>query len=105
MSMSRVPWTRSLGLSGIKPSSPWLPRGSIHLSYWLSRGEVGPRPIGGHHRGLDRSLPSRTSSTACPYQGQPRLQATPLASFADVQGSSFVLVQPEMERGALSVSE
>src|SRR6266480_5424986 len=29
MSMSRVPWTRSLGLSGIKPSSsPWLPRGA-----------------------------------------------------------------------------
>src|SRR5215470_8965559 len=27
MSMSRVPWTRSLGLSGMKSSSPWLPRG------------------------------------------------------------------------------
>src|SRR5271154_1454188 len=27
MSISSVPWTRSLGLSGIKQSSPWLPRG------------------------------------------------------------------------------
>src|SRR5579864_3825903 len=36
MSISSVPWTRSLGLSGIKPSSP-----GIRLSYWLSRGEFG----------------------------------------------------------------
>src|SRR2546421_12556762 len=33
MSISSVPWTRSLGLlSGIKPSSPWLPRGTYASS-------------------------------------------------------------------------
>src|SRR5438094_1347623 len=37
MSMSRVPWTRSLGLSGIK-RSPLATKRSIRLFYWLSRG-------------------------------------------------------------------
>src|SRR6266403_1614020 len=32
MSISSVPWTRSLGLSGIKPSSPWLPGGEYASS-------------------------------------------------------------------------
>ena len=32
MSISSVPWTRSLGLSGIKPSSPWVPRGTYASS-------------------------------------------------------------------------
>src|SRR5437660_1870617 len=32
MSISSVPWTRSLGLSGIKPYSPWLPRGTYASS-------------------------------------------------------------------------
>src|ERR1700675_4284432 len=32
MSMFRVPWTRSLGLSCIKPCPPWLPRGEYASS-------------------------------------------------------------------------
>src|SRR5690348_5139924 len=39
MSISSVPWTRSLGLSGIKSFYPLATKRSIRVSYWLSRGE------------------------------------------------------------------
>jgi hypothetical protein len=39
MSISRVPWTRSLGFSGIKSLYPLASKRSIHFSFWLSRGE------------------------------------------------------------------
>src|SRR5580700_2582636 len=39
MSISRVPWTRSLGFSGIKSLYPLASEGRILFAYWLSRGE------------------------------------------------------------------
>lgn len=40
MSISRVPWTRSLGFSGIKSLYPLASRRSIPFSFRLSRGEL-----------------------------------------------------------------
>src|ERR1700704_5965435 len=39
MSISSVPWTRSLGLSGINLLPLGYQEGSIRFFYWLSRGE------------------------------------------------------------------
>src|SRR6267154_6543242 len=56
MSMSRVPWTRSLGLSGIKPSSPWLPGGAYASHTGCQEENRDSLNLGGNSKGDGRSL-------------------------------------------------